>query len=100
MDSTNYRPISKTPSFAKNFERLLLTQMTDFIDKYKIVNKELFGFQKKKSATNSVLQLVETVSSNLYQSKETVVIFLDLVKAFNSISHNIFLKELQMYGFS
>ena len=46
-----------------------------------------WGANKKKSATDAVLQLVETVSSNFDQSKENVAIFLDLV----SISHNIFL---------
>ena len=38
--------------------------------------------------------------ANLDQSKETVAIFLDLAKAFNSISHNIFLKKIEKYGFS
>ena len=92
LDSTNYRPISVTPSFAKIFERLL-TQLMEFIDKNKIINKEQFGFQKKKSATDAVLELVETVLANLDQSKETVAIFIGLAKAFNSISHNIFLKK-------
>ena len=89
LDSTNDQPISVTPSFAKIFERLHLTQMMEFIDKHKIINKEKFGFQKKKSATDVVLELVETVSANLDQSKEIVAIFLHLAKAFNSISHNI-----------
>ena len=34
LDSTNYRPISVTPSFAKIFERLLLNQMMECIDKH------------------------------------------------------------------
>ena len=36
LDSTNYPPISVTPSFAKIFERLLLTQMTEFIVSIKL----------------------------------------------------------------
>ena len=72
--------------------------MMEFVDKHKIINKEQFGFQKK-SATDAVLELVETVSANLDQSKETVAIFLDLAKAFNSISHNIFLKEFKYMVF-
>ena len=40
--------------------------------------------------------MVETVSANLDQSKETVAIFLDLAKAFNSISHNIFHKKVEI----
>ena len=100
LDSTNYRPISVTPSFAKIIERLLLNQMMEYIDKHKIINKKQFGFQKKKSATDAILELVKTVSANLDQSKETVAIFLELAKAFNSISLNIFLKKIEMYGFS
>ena len=92
LDSTNYRPISVTPSFAKIFERLLLTQIMEFIDRHKIINKEQFGFQKK-SLQHAVLELVETVSAILDKSKEIVAIFLDLAKAFNSISHNNFLKN-------
>ena len=75
-------------------ERLLLTQMTDFIDTHRIINKEQLRFQKKKSATDAVSPMVETVSSNLDQIKETVAIFLDLPKSFNSISrHNFVLKH-------
>ena len=74
--------------------------MMEYIDKDKIINKEQFGFQKKKSAPDAILEQVETVSANLDQSKENVAIFLDLEKAFNSISHKIFLKKFEMYGFS
>ena len=70
-----------------------------FIDKHKIIHKEQFGFQRTKSATDAVLELVETVSANLDKSKETVAIFLDLAKAFNSFSHNIFLKKLKCMVF-
>ena len=75
LDSTNFQPIPVTPSFAKIFERLRLTQIMEFIDEHKIINKEQFGFQKKKSATDAVLELVETVSADLDKSKETVAIF-------------------------
>ena len=77
LESRNYRSISVTPSFAKISERLLLTQMAKFIDSHKIINKEQFGFQKKMSATDGILELVETVSANSDQSKETAAIFLD-----------------------
>ena len=46
LDSTNYRPISMTLSFAKILERLLLTPMTDFNHQHKFINKEQFGFEK------------------------------------------------------
>ena len=71
--------------------------MMDFIDKHKILNKEQFGFQIKNSATDAVLELAETVSSKLDQSKETVAIILELAKAFNFVSHNIFHKKRDVW---
>ena len=42
----NYRLISVTPTFAKFFEKLLLFQMMDHINKNNLLNKEQFGFQQ------------------------------------------------------
>ena len=55
---------------------------------------------RKKLATDAGIELVEKFSSILDQSKETLAIFPDLAKAFNSISQNIFFKKTEMYGFS
>ena len=71
---------------------------------YSLVGMKLFKRSKldfrKKSAKDAVLELVETISRNLDQSKENVAIFLDLAKAFDSLWHNIFHKKIEMYGFS
>ena len=64
----------------------------------KLLVKSSLDF-RKKSSTDAVLELVETISSNLDRSKETIAIFLDPAKAFNSISHKIFLKKIEMYSF-
>ena len=49
--------------------------MMEFIDKHKIIIKEQFGFQKEKSATNAVLDAVETVSAKLDQIKKLLQFF-------------------------
>ena len=50
------------------------------------------GFQKEVR-TEAVLQLVETMSSNLDQNKANVAIVLDLEPTLKSISHTIFPKK-------
>ena len=87
----NYRPISITPMFAKLFERILLNQVNEFIQKEKILNGTQFGFQKHKSSTDAVLHLIEALQENYDNLKISVAVFIDLAKAFNSISHEIFL---------
>ena len=59
-----------------------------------------FGFQKHKSSTNAVLHLIEALQENYDNLKISVDVFFDLAKAFNSISHKIFLKMIEAYGFS
>ena len=96
----NYRPISITPMFAKLFERILLNQVNEFMQKEKILNGTQFGFQKHKSSTDAVLHLIEALQENYDNLKISVAVFIDLAKAFNSISHEIFLKKIEAFGFS
>ena len=86
--------------FAKLFERILLNQVKEFMQKEKILNGTQFGFQKHKSSTDAVLYLIEALQENYDNLKTSVAVFIDLAKAVNSISHKIFLKKIEAYGFS
>ena len=94
-----YRPISITTMFAKLFERIILNQVNEFMQKEKILNGTQFGFQKHKSSTDAVLHLIEALQENYDNLKISVAVFIDLAKAFNSISHEIFLKKIEAYDF-
>ena len=96
---TNYRPISVTPTFAKVFERLLLNQLLEYLEKFALLNKKQFGFQSRKSSTDAVLYFIEKIIGNM-QDNDTGAVFLDLAKAFNSISHEIFLKKAENFNLS
>ena len=85
--------------FAKLFERILLNQVNEFIQKEKILNGTQFGFQKHKSSTDAVLHLIEALQENYDNLKISVAVFIDLAKAFISISHEIFLKKLKLTVF-
>ena len=86
--------------FAKLFERILLNQVNEFMQKEKILSGTQFGFLKHKSSSDAVLHLIEALQENYDNLKISVAVFIDLAKAFNSISHEIFLKKIEAYGFS
>ena len=90
----NYRPILITPIFAKLFERILLNQVNKFTQKDKILNGTQFEFQKHESSTDAVLHLIEALQQSYANLKFSLAVFIDLIKAFNSISHKIFLKKI------
>ena len=85
--------------FGKLFERILLNQVNEFIGKEKNLNGTHFGFQKK-SSTGAVLHLIEALQQNYENVKILVAVFIDLAKAFNAISHEMFLKKIESFCFS
>ena len=64
------------------------------------MNGTQFAFQKHKSSIDAVLLLIEVLQENCDNLKISVAVFIDLAKAFNSISHEIFLQKIEAYGFS
>ena len=89
----------ETPTFAKVFERLLLNQLLEYLEKFALLNKKQFGFQSRKSSTDAVLYFIEKLIGNM-EENDTGAVFLDLAKAFNSISHEIFLKKAENFNLS
>ena len=73
--------------------------MMEHVIKNEIINKHQFGFQKSKSSNDTVIILTETITELLEKGETVMSIFLDLAKAFNSISHELFLLKITKYGF-
>ena len=97
-DINNYRPISVLSQFNRIFERILANRLLSFFEKYKIITTKQFGFLKKHSTDHAILDLKEFITENLSKRKITAVLFLDLKKAFDTVSHSILLKKLHHYG--
>lgn len=94
----NYRPITLIPIISKIFEKALHKRLSSYLDRYKIIKKEQYGFQKRKSTTHAAFDLVHNILVNVDKRKQTAVIFFDMSKAFDFVSHNLLLQKLDNYG--
>jgi hypothetical protein len=99
-DPTNYRPISITCPISKIYERALCTQITEFLERNRILSGTQFGFQKSKSSTDAISYLVEAIRKELDSGNIASAAFIDLSKAFDSLDHEILQHKLTEIGFS
>ena len=95
---TNYRPISTLLTINKIFEKLLHNRLVCFFEPHDIINEYQFGFRKNKSTSLAIFHLVKDISLALNKKMYTICLFLDLRKAFDSVSHEVLIDKLQCYG--
>ena len=69
------------------------------MEKYNLFVNCQFGFRKKHSTNNAVTYLNEIILDELDNTKTVCEIFLDLVKAFDCVNHQILLDKLEHHGF-
>ena len=94
----SYRPISLLPAIGKLLEKLIAQRLVRYFDAYDMFSPHQFGFRAKFSTEHAVLDIHEKILNNLDKRLNTCAIFLDLAKAFDSVSHNILLRKLARYG--
>lgn len=97
-DPSNYRPIAILHNLSKIFEKALLDRMFSFIDTFNILADCQFGFRPKFSTKDAVLCLLLKIEENYLNKKKTCVIFIDLTKAFDFVSHDNLVFTLSEYG--
>lgn len=97
-DIKNYRPISLLNNISKIFERVLHEQITDFIEKNKIISPRQYGFQKHKNCQDALYDLNNKINLAKNDKKYSLCIFLDLCKAFDTIPYNLLIKKLENVG--
>ena len=89
----NYRPISLLSNTSKVLERLIFNKMIDHVTKS--ISPLQFGFTKNCSTLQQMLIFINQVINT---PSQTDVIYFDISKAFDTVSHSILLRKLWSIG--
>ena len=94
----NYRPVSILPMFSKLFEKCMFVRLSDYLEKFSLLSESQFGFRKNRSTVNAVIEYTEYMYECLNEKKQGLGIFVDMRKAFDTISHSTLIRKMFKYG--
>ena len=98
--ANDLRPISLLPLPGKVLEKIMCKRLNAFLENNRIISDKQHGFRKQRSTITSITALLDQVYLNLNNSQPTYMAFLDLRKAFDSVSHPRLLDKLKEIGLS
>ena len=94
----NYRPISLLSNISKIIEKIVRNRLYAFLEKCKCIYKLQFGFRNFHSTNHAFVQLIKEIQEGIDNDNYACSVFIDLQKAFDTVSHDILLKKLKCYG--
>lgn len=97
-DVNNYRPISVLPVLSKIIEKLINNRLISYLENFKILSHSQFGFRRGMSTEDAVSALTSSVTEELDKGRKCLTVFLDLKKAFDTVSHPILVHKLECIG--
>ena len=97
-DKTNYRPISLLMTISKILENIVYKCMYTYLDSNNMIFCSQYGFRNNHSCELMTCELLGEVAKGLENKKNTVAVYLDLFKAFDTLDHSILLRKLDKYG--
>ena len=87
----NYRPISLLPSLSKILEKVVHKRLYNFLEINKLFYPSQYGFRPKHSTINAVTEFTYDTLLSFEKLEETLAVFLDLSKAFDTATKVKFL---------
>lgn len=95
---SNYRPISVLSSLSKILERILNNCLIGFLEKHKVIANNQYGFRSGISTEDAVTDFSNSLVGKLDNNLNCYGIFLDLTKAFDTVSVPRLISKMENLG--
>ena len=94
----NYRPVSVLSILSKVFEKIMYSRLMEYLETYKSLINNQFGFRKYHSSYMALMLLMDDLITSLEKGDIVIGVFLDFSKAFDTVIHDILLNKLEHHG--
>ena len=96
-DYNNYRSISVLNICSKILERAVHKQLTDHLEINDLLSKTQFGYRKNRSTELATILLSDNIRKAVNEGHLVGVLYVDLSKAFETLSHFALLGKLKSF---
>lgn len=95
---TSYRPIQILSATEKILEKVVHKQLVNYLEENNILRPELHGYRKNKSTLTLLQDFFDRTNEALEMRKQVAGLFIDLTKAFDTISKKTLKRCLELVG--
>ena len=96
--TSNYRPISLLNCISKVFEKAVFMHVYPYLKTNNLFTDKNSGFHKNDGATNRLLAMANSIYKGFDNKKDSILVSLDVSKAFDRVWHRGLLFKLKQYG--
>ena len=96
--TTSYRPIALTSCVCKLMEKMINTRLVWHLENKELLSPFQFGFRKNRCTLDPLLRLCNQIQQGFVNQCQTIGVFFDLEKAYDTTWRHGILKKLHNMG--
>ena len=93
----NCKPISLLSNAGKIFKKLMLQRLSQFLEDNSFILCQ-FGYRLSLSTNNALMFVIENTQTRLDDNELASGVFINLMKAFDTVDDKILIGKLEHYG--